>query len=70
MAAREVVFGGPQVEQGLCCRAAHLPGEASEGDRESVVFADLHWRRRGELAESGFQFCGELHAGDYKIGYP
>src|SRR6266436_4415667 len=69
-AAREVVVGGPQVEQRLLRRAAHLPGKAAQSDYASAVFADLHVCRGGKFAESGFQFCGELHARDYKTGYP
>src|ERR1700687_234266 len=69
-AARKVVFGGPHMEQRLLRRAAHLPGKAGQSDYASAVFADLHVRRGGKFAESGFQFYGELHARDYKTGYP
>ena len=49
--------------------AAHLPGKARESDDASTIFADFDRRRRGKLAKSGLQFCGELPARDYKTGY-
>ncbi len=58
------------MEQRLLRCAAHFPGKASERSHASAVFADLDGRRGGKFAESGFQFCGELHVRNYKTGYP
>src|SRR6266436_3603767 len=57
-------------DQGLLRSAAHLPGKTRERSSSAAVFADLDGRRGGKFAESGFQFCGKLHAQDYKTGYP
>src|SRR5260370_10091533 len=68
-AASEVVFGRPEMEQGLFRRAAYLPGQPGHRSDAYAVFTHLHRLRGGKFAEDGFQFCCKLHARDYKSGY-